>query len=104
LAFWLYSWHSSARTPYLLLPSTGWDDNFNIGRGYIQGRFRSNIMDYFEMEYRFNLNPNGLLGGVAFANIQALKRRLTTGSYAIEPAFGAGLRVKLNKHSGTTYV
>ena len=100
LAFWLYSWQSSARTPYLLLPSTGWDDSFNTGRGYIQGRFRSNIMEYLEMEYRFKLTQNGLLGGVAFANAQAFKRRLTTGPYVMEPAVGAGLRLKLNKHSG----
>jgi hypothetical protein len=100
LAFWLYSWQSTSKTPYLLLPSTGWDEYFNLGRGYIQGRFRSTNLDYVEMEYRFRLTRDGLLGGVAFANLQVYKLHLTTGPYAFAPAAGAGLRIKLNKYSG----
>ncbi|HZX73757.1 MAG TPA: BamA/TamA family outer membrane protein, partial [Cyclobacteriaceae bacterium] len=100
LAFWLYSWQSTAQTPYLLLPSTGWDDNFNTARGYIQGRYRSTSLHYAEAEYRFKITPNGLLGGVAFANLQAYKLNLNEGPYAFAPAVGTGLRIKLNKKSG----
>ena len=100
LAFWYYSWRSMAKTPYLLLPSTGWDDFFNTGRGYIQGRFRSATMEYLEVEYRFRITPNDMLGGVAFANAQLYQLRLTNGPYNISPAVGGGLRVKLNKYSG----
>jgi len=100
LAFWAYSWRSGTSTPYFLLPSTGWDDYYNTGRGYIQGRFRSNIMNYLESEYRFRLTRNGLLGGVVFANVQTYKENLTSGRQVLAPAMGTGLRIKLNKHSG----
>lgn len=47
LALWSYNWLTVAGTPpYLLLPSTGWDDQYNTGRGYIQGRFRGKNMVY----------------------------------------------------------
>jgi hypothetical protein len=106
LALWSYSWLTKARgtdrVPYLLLPSTGWDDYFNTGRGYIQGRYRSQNMVYFEAEYRFKLTRNGFLGGVAFANIESFERNLLQrGRIQYAPGVGAGLRVKLNKNSGT---
>lgn len=101
LAFWLYSWSSTKGTPYFLLPSTGWDDQYNMGRGYIQGRFRSNLINYMEAEYRFRLTNNGLLGGVLFANVQSYNINLISGAEALAPAVGAGLRIKLNKYSGT---
>jgi hypothetical protein len=100
LAIWAYSWRSGTNTPYLLLPSTGWDDYYNIGRGYIQGRYRSNIMNYLETEYRFRITHNGLLGMVVFANVQTYKEDLTAGRKALAPAAGTGIRIKLNKYSG----
>ncbi|MFX8681218.1 hypothetical protein ABTM69_21425, partial [Acinetobacter baumannii] len=54
LALWSYNWLTVDGTPpYLLLPSTGWDDQYNTGRGYIQSRFRGKQMVYFETEYRY---------------------------------------------------
>lgn len=100
LAFWVYSWRSAKGTPYLMLPSTGWDDSYNTGRGYIQGRFRSNIMNYMEAEYRFKITHNGLLGMVLFANVQSYKQNLVSGREVLAPAAGTGLRIKLNKNSG----
>ena len=100
LAFWGYNWLSQTNTPYFLLPSTGWDENFNTGRGYIQGRYRSNIMNYLETEYRFRVTHNGLLGGVVFANVQSYKANLTSGPKSLAPAVGTGIRIKLNKTSG----
>jgi hypothetical protein len=101
LAFWLMDWLTTSGTsPYLLTPSTGWDDNYNTGRGYIQGRFRGNNMQYFESEYRFGISQNGLLGGVAFINLQHFSSDISAAYNKIFAGYGLGLRVKLNKHSG----
>src|SRR5262249_15608198 len=87
--------------PYLLLPSTGWDAYSNTARGYIQGRYRSRNMLYFESEYRFGITGNGLLGGVVFGNAQSFSER-ATGKYTyIQPGYGMGLRISLNKFSRT---
>ena len=44
-----------------MLPSTGWDKTFNTGRGYIQGRFRSNNMLDAETEYRIQLTQKRII-------------------------------------------
>jgi hypothetical protein len=100
LALWSFNWLTVAGNPnYLLQPSTGWDDQYNTGRGYIQSRFRGKQMVYFETEYRYNITPNGLLGGVVFANVQNFNGN--TKKYDnILPGYGAGIRIKLNKYSG----
>jgi hypothetical protein len=102
LAIWSYNWLTvgEGKPPYLLLPSTGWDDFFNTGRGYIQGRFRGKNMVYAESEYRFGISRNGLLGGVVFANAQSFSQFLTTQFQLFTPAFGAGVRIKFNKFTG----
>ena len=87
--------------PYLMLPSTGWDKTFNTGRGYIQGRFRSNNMIDAETEYRIQLTRNGLFGMVVFANFESFSNINTWTFPAIAPAGGLGLRIKLNKYSRT---
>ena len=101
LALWSYNWLTlGGKPPYLLLPSTGWDDYSNTGRGYIQGRYRGRQMLYFEAEYRFGISQNGLFGGVVFANAQSFSKTISQQFSVIAPAFGAGLRIKLNKYSG----
>jgi hypothetical protein len=103
LALWNFDWLSvGGKTPYLLLPSTGWDDMFNTGRGYIQGRYRGADMEYLEAEDRFAISRNGLIGGVVFANFETFKRALAaTQLHDVIPGWGAGIRIKLNKHSNT---
>lgn len=103
LALWSYDWFTvgSGNPPYLLLPSTGWDAYSNTARGYIQGRYRSRNMVYFESEYRFGLTSNGLLGGVVFANAQSFSEMATSRYTYIEPGYGLGLRISLNKFSRT---
>jgi len=108
IALWSYNWFTFGGKPlYLLLPSTGWDDFVNTGRGYIQGRYRGNDMVYLETEYRFLITSNGLFGGVVFANAQTFSNRssslagkasLTTFD-PIQPAYGGGIRIKVNKFS-----
>lgn len=103
LAFWNYNWFTvgGGKPPYLSLPSTGWDAFGNTGRGYIQGRFRGRNMVYFETEYRFGITPNGLFGMVVFANAQSFSRLPEQQLHTIAPAAGAGLRIKINKYSGS---
>jgi hypothetical protein len=102
LALWMFDWLTVNGTPpYLLLPSTGWDNNYNTGRGYIQGRFRGRKMLYFESEYRFVISPNGLLGGVVFVNVQNFSSDLSPQYSNIFPGYGFGARIKLNKFSRT---
>ncbi len=102
LAFWTWDEYTfGGKVPYLDLPSTGWDTYANTGRGYIQGRYRGTSLIYLESEYRFGLTHNGLLGGVLFANGEAVpnwpSNRITT----INPGYGIGLRIKLNRYSDT---
>jgi outer membrane protein assembly factor BamA len=103
LAFWSYDWLTlgSGNPPYLSLPSTGWDPYSNIGRGYIQGRYRSKNMLYLESEYRFGILKNGLLGGVLFANAQSFSDPNTGHYNYIQPGWGGGFRISLNKFSRT---
>lgn len=102
LAFWSYNWLIlNGKPPYLDLPSTGWDGYNNTGRGFIQGRFRGNIMLYLEGEYRFAITQNGLLGGVIFANAETFSGAPSNQLQSIQPASGFGLRIKLNKKSNT---
>jgi outer membrane protein assembly factor BamA len=102
-AIWSYNWFTlgSGDPPYLLLPSTGWDAYSNTGRGYIQGRYRSKNMAYLETEYRFGITSNGLLGGVVFANAQTFTEPATAHFAYIDPGYGCGIRVSLNKFSRT---
>jgi hypothetical protein len=102
LAFWNYNWITlSGNPPYLDLPSTGWDSYSNVGRGYIQGRFRSKNLLYFETEYRFRVTHSGLIGGVVFANAQAVSDWPSNTFQSIKPAAGFGVRLKFNKYSRT---
>ena len=108
IALWSYNWFTfGGKPPYLLLPSTGWDANVNTGRGFIQGRYRGSNMLYLESEYRFLITSNGLFGGVLFANAETFSSRESTleGNASlktldpIQPGYGAGIRIKLNKFS-----
>ena len=102
LAFWSYDWFTTGgMPPYLLLPSTAWDEFSNTGRGYIQGRFRSLNMIDQEAEYRFVVSRNGLFGGVVFVNAETFSDILTGKYTVISPGGGLGIRIMLNKFSRT---
>jgi len=102
IALWSYDWLILNGHPsYLDLPSTSWDANSATGRGYIQGRFRGAQMVYFESEYRYKITANGLLGGVIFGNAESFSAQQGTKLQSIQPAFGPGVRIKLNKISKT---
>lgn len=98
VSFW--SWGQFVLTgdvPYLALPSVGWDTYNRSGRGYIQGRYRGLSMLYNEVEYRFPITRNGLLGGVAFANTTLAKSPDQGLFEKVAPGCGVGLRVKMDK-------
>ncbi len=102
LALWNYDWFTfNGHSPYLDLPNTGWDDISSTGRGYNQARFRGKNMIDFEAEYRFPILKDGLFGGVIFANVESFTDYPSNKFTTAAPGWGAGLRVKLNKHSGT---
>ena len=102
LALWSLEWLTlGGKIPYLIMPSTGWDDQYNTGRGYIQSRFRGRSMSYLESEYRFAISRNGLFGGVVFANVQSFSGDLSKSYTTLLPGYGAGIRLKVNKHSRT---
>ena len=110
LALWGYYWQNFGKSSFLLLPSTNWDEYWNTGRGYSQGRYRGSTMRYLEAEYRFQISKNGLLGGVVFSNVQNFPNELYTsysefrGRTAVnvtEIGSGLGVRLKFNKYSKT---
>ncbi|PTQ97925.1 hypothetical protein C8P68_10384 [Mucilaginibacter yixingensis] len=102
LGIWSYNWLIlNGKPDYLELPSTSWDTNTSTGRGYIQGRFRGAQMIYLEAEYRYQITRDGLLGGVVFVNAESFSAAPGTPLQRFQPAFGPGLRIKLNKTSRT---
>jgi outer membrane protein assembly factor BamA len=102
LAFWSYNVITLSGTPpYLDLPSIGWDNYSTTGRGYAPGRYTGRNLIYFESEYRFSLTGNGLLGGVIFGNAQSIPNSISDNIRPVIPGAGFGLRIKINKFSGT---
>ena len=104
LAFW--SWGqfvTSGNVPYLALPAIGWDTYGRSGRGYVQGRFRGVDMVYGETEFRMPISRNGLFGAVAFLNATTASNPNTGQTLfdAIAPAYGVGLRIKMNMKDRT---
>jgi outer membrane protein assembly factor BamA len=103
LAFWSFLWlNSNTGTPYLDLPSTGWDEYNRSSRGFDQNRYRGNALYYFETEYRRDITKNGLFGLVLFSNINTVSGSGTM-FQSWHPAGGAGLRIKFSKASNTNF-
>ena len=101
LAFWSYYWTVfNSNTPYLDLPSIGWDPYNRSGEGVDQNRYRGKSLFYLESEYRRDITANGLLGFVLFADVNTVSG---SGTFfkSWHPAAGTGLRVKFNKGSNT---
>ncbi|MGB0776415.1 MAG: BamA/TamA family outer membrane protein [Flavobacteriaceae bacterium] len=104
LAFWfLGSFMTHGRLPYMNLSALGWDQKGTSGRGYKQGRYRGEDYMYAEAEFRLNLpiqkkHPDRW-GVVFFGNVSTTSSdmddiRLFEG-YA--PGYGAGLRLMLKE-------
>ncbi len=105
LAFWHFATITlHGKVPYFDLPSTMWDVYDNAGRPYIQGRFRSRNMLYFETEYRFNLTKNGLLGSSVFGNVQMFSKWPQNSFHKPIPGTGVSLRIKANKKASVNFI
>jgi hypothetical protein len=106
LAVWGYgNFLVSGELPYMALPSIGYDMFGRSGRGYAQGRFRGESMVYSEAEYRFPLQRNKeTFGGTVFVNAASFSSKLTPENLftKINPGYGLGLRVVINKENRTT--
>ncbi|MDR7127816.1 hypothetical protein J2X69_000144 [Algoriphagus sp. 4150] len=106
LALWSYAnFLVSGDLPYMALPSIGYDLFGRSGRGYSQGRFRGESMVYSEAEYRFPLQKNKeTFGGTIFVNAASFGSKLTQENLLtkINPGYGLGLRVMINKANRTT--
>ncbi len=101
LAFWLQTWTSFGRPPYLNLPHLGGDTNGRGGRGYVIGRIRATSLASVEVEYRFDLRRDGLLGAVTFLSLTSATEPESNVFARPNVAGGAGLRIKFNKTSDT---
>ena len=101
LAFWVQTWLSFGKTPYLNLPHVGGDTYSRSGRGYVLGRIRAQNLASAEVEYRFDLRRDGLLGAVAFLSMTGATVPETGVFGRVDRAGGAGLRIKFNKTSDT---
>lgn len=103
LAFWAFWWTGlNHNTPYLDLPSIGWDPyQQRSGRGFDQNRYKGKGLLYAEAEYRKDITQNGMFGYVVFANLNSVTE-FNSNRYAyIHLAGGGGLRIKFNKSSST---
>jgi hypothetical protein len=101
LAIWSYFWMTFGRAPYLDLPASSWDVNGRASRGYLQGRIRGQNQIYTEVEYRFGLTRDGLLGAVGFLNLMATTMEGTGQFGKLDPGYGVGLRLKFDKRTST---
>jgi hypothetical protein len=94
----------SGKLPYMNLPSIGWDMFGRTGRAYSQGRFRGESLVYTEAEWRFPLQQNKeTLGGTVFVNATSVSSRTTREKLfnQVNPGYGLGLRVMINKQNRT---
>ena len=102
----------SGKVPYMSLPSITWDMFGRTGRGYAQGRFRGESMVYGEAEWRFPLQrEKETFGGTLFVNgatfSSSRQEFVPSGEIEklfnkINPGYGVGLRVMINKQNRTT--
>ncbi|GAB2481463.1 BamA/TamA family outer membrane protein [Algoriphagus taiwanensis] len=104
----------SGNLPYMNLPSIGWDMFGRSGRGYAQGRFRGENMVYGEAEWRFPLQKEkDTFGATVFVNAASFSGARPESSLGatpqyerlfekINPGYGLGLRVMINKQKRTT--
>ena len=107
LAFWTYGqFLTHGDLPYLNLPAVGWDKTSRGGRGYKQGLIRGQNLAYIETEYRFPISCNQLISGAVFANITTAsdKDRQVKLFDALQPAFGVGLRILIDKATRTNLI
>lgn len=101
LGFRVFYWGSYGDVPYLNLPGTTLDLSARSGRGYSVARYLGKQELYAETEFRFDIERNGLWGGVVFTDAQSYTEPGSNQFEYVLPAIGAGIRLKFNKKSNT---
>jgi hypothetical protein len=104
LGIWLFgNLVTEGEAPYFDLPATSMDVYGRSGRGYVEGRFRGQRLAYGELEYRWTVTRDGLLGVVAFLNTETLSNEDTGEKLCDSFATGAGIgaRLMMDKRSRT---
>lgn len=107
LAFWTFGqFLTHGDLPYLNLPAIGWDKTSRSGRGYVQGLIRGQNLAYIETEYRFPITCNQLVSGSVFTNFTTASDKVRNVKLfdAVQPSFGLGLRVLIDKATRTNLV
>ncbi len=105
IGVWTYgNFVTGGNVPYLDLPAVGWDQFGRSGRAYPQGRFRGESVMYGEVEYRFPLQrEKETFGAVIFLNATtASNTDADIGLFEyVNPGYGFGLRIMIDKHART---
>lgn len=107
LGFWAFGqFVTKGAVPYLNLPALGWDQRSRSGEGYIQGLFRGNNLMYFQTELRFPISCNQMLSGTVFTNFTTASNKYQNINLLeyVQPAFGIGLRLLIDKATRTNLV
>ncbi|HSD08386.1 BamA/TamA family outer membrane protein [Flavobacterium sp.] len=107
LGFWTFGqFVTNGVVPYLNLPAIGWDQRNRSGEGYTQGLFRGNNLVYFQSELRFPITCNQILSGTVFVNLTTASNKYENVKLFeyIQPAFGVGLRLLIDKATRTNLV
>lgn len=107
LGFWTYGqFVTKGAVPYLNLPAIGWDQRSRSGEGYTQGLFRGNNLVYLQAELRFPITCNQLLSGTVFTNFTTASNKFESINLFeyIQPAFGVGLRLLIDKATRTNLI
>ncbi|WP_264564891.1 BamA/TamA family outer membrane protein [Flavobacterium sp. N3904] len=107
LGFWGYGqFVTHGNVPYLNLPAIGWDQRSRSGEGYTQGLFRGNNLAYLQAELRFPITCNQALSGTVFTSFTTASNKMDSVRLFdyVQPAFGVGLRVLIDKATRTNLV
>jgi outer membrane protein assembly factor BamA len=107
LGFWAFGqFVTKGAVPYLNLPAIGWDQRSRSGEGYTQGLFRGNNLAYLQAELRFPITCNQLLSGTVFGNFTTASDKFNNVHLFeyVQPAFGVGLRLLIDKATRTNLV
>ena len=75
-------------------------------RGYTQGLFRGTNLVYLATEFRFPITCNQMLSGTVFTNFVTTSNPDTNTKLFeyVQPAFGFGLRVLIDKATRTNLI
>jgi len=87
-------------TPYLNLPSLGWEPYQRSGRGFVQNRYRGQRLAILN-EYRRDITVTVYWVFVLFANVNSVTEANTHNFVYWHPQAVPELRFKFNKKSGT---